>query len=69
MKLTKNCNQDWEKLFQTLDIHLCSFYFNWNSLQAQLNSHFEPWSHKKKKKNEEHLRKFIRKNPKIKDAH
>ena len=25
------------------------FFFNWNSLHARLNSHYEAWSYKKKK--------------------
>ena len=26
------------------------FFFNWDSLHARLNSHYEAWSYKKKKK-------------------
>ena len=27
----------------------CFFFFNWDSLHARLNSHYEAWSYKKKK--------------------
>ena len=27
-----------------------SFFFNWDSLHARLNSHYEAWSYKKKKR-------------------
>ena len=33
----------------TVKIHHLIFFFNWNSLHAKLNSHYEPWSYKKKK--------------------
>ena len=29
--------------------HQCMFFFNWYSLHAQLNSHYEAWSYKKRK--------------------
>ena len=35
-------------LFLVFFIYLF-IYFNWDSLHARLNSHYEAWSHKKKK--------------------
>ena len=29
--------------------NVMSFFFNWDSLHARLNSHYEAWSYKKKK--------------------
>ena len=30
---------------------MANHFFNWNSLHARLNNHYEAWSYKKKKKN------------------
>ena len=34
---------------------LLVFFFNWDSLHARLNSHYEAWSYKKKKKAQKRL--------------
>ena len=33
-----------------------AFFFNWNSPHARLNSHYEAWSYKKKKKHKKYYR-------------
>ena len=38
---------------QRLD-HFAPFFFNWDSLHARLNSHYEAWSYKKKKHTKEY---------------
>ena len=46
---------------------LAFFFFNWYSLQARLNSHYEAWSYKKRKhKKVKAYRKSIQKEPAVK---
>ena len=53
-------------LFLVFFIYLF-IYFNWDSLHARLNSHYEAWSHKKKKhKNIRAHRKSVQKEPTVK---
>ena len=43
---------------------LSQVFFNWISLHARLNSHYEAWSYKKKKhKKIKACRKFVKKKP------
>ena len=45
----KNSLLDLEKDFIELK-DFFFFFFNWDSIHARLNSHYEVWSYKKKKK-------------------
>ena len=46
------------------------FFFNWDSLHARLNSHYEAWSYKKKKaqKRLQATENLFRKNLQLKDV-
>ena len=47
------------------------FFFNWDSLHARLNSHYEAWSYKKEKKAQKRLQateNLFRKNLELKDV-
>ena len=50
-------------------IYIYIYIFNWYSLHARLNSHYEAWSYKKKKhkKVKVYTRNLIRKNLQLKD--
>ena len=55
------------------DLHLSryenGFFFNWDSLHARLNIHYEAWSYKKKKqKRLEATENLFRKNLQLKDV-
>ena len=44
-------------------------FFNWDSLHARMNNHYEAWSHKKKKKKHKRLEdtgNLLRKNLQLK---
>ena len=45
------------------------FFFNWDSVNVRLNSHYEAWSYKKKKyKKIKAYRNLFRKNLQLKDV-
>ena len=47
-------------------LDLMHIFFNWNSLHAQLNSHYKAWNYKKKKhKKSKAYRKFLYKEPTV----
>ena len=49
MSYFKNETDDDEHLFNIYDKTNKTTFFNWYSLHARLNSHYEAWSYKKRK--------------------
>ena len=67
--LKNTCTAYSELVFKVCEKHLCgkSFFFNWDSLHARLNSHCKTWSYKKKKhKKIKAYRKSLQKEPTVK---
>ena len=52
-----------------MSLTLFFFFFNWDSLHARLNSHYEAWSYKKEtQKRLQHTENQFRKNLQLKDV-
>ena len=48
-KMRKRAENKMKALIEKEVARSCFFFFNWYSLHARLNSHYEAWSYKKRK--------------------